>query len=325
MALTNFKLVFNSGNSKQFLFQNTNNISHLKITNSDQSYYQTLEATIEDLTSTQEDNLSINTPIKVFINNSLEFDGYVNRISKSLSGKRVYDIQSVGKTYDLWRFVTSSNTKYEGAYTSYIVSSLTKTFCSGNGTYVKPPNISPSQTGIWIDEVQFSNMTVGDCIGRMAQMDGWAFYVDNNGQLQYYQPSPSSQFTVTENQILDMSPIETSDDSLRNDILVIGSEQYETHSLQLSAPTEYIMMSTAGTYVAQRIRVPNGLDNNWLSSVKIYADRSFGDRLPYLLQGDLRKDTSSSLPSSNSTKSSATDLDAVPPIICILTNNFEII
>ena len=310
-----WRIIFNSGQADEFTLSKGSNVANIQITNSDQSYYQNANLTLFGLSDTQEDSLRINSKVHIKINEQTEFDGYVSRIQKSIAGKRVFDLQCVGRTYDLWRFKTSSDTAYSNKYTGYIVSSLVATYCSGDGLYIQPPDVSPD-TGVAIKYVEFSDMKVGDCIARMAQMDGYAFYVDSDGQLQYYEPTEESQFTVGESDIIDMTPIDESDDSLKNDILILGSTEYEVSSAKTGL-TGYIPISTSTKYVAQRVYMPDYLHKDILSSIKVYTNRTTGEDSPMYLQGDIRKDnsgvpSSTAIPSSTSISWSSTDV-ATPP------------
>jgi len=309
MALS-YIVMFNSGSGDaQFLYNRGDNVEFININNSDQSYYQTADLSLFNIGSANEGNLDINTPIRVWINDSLEFDGYVNRIQKSLMGKKRFNLQCVGRTYDLWRFITSSNESFSNKYTSFIVSSLISDYCSGNSTYVAPPNIGLS--GVVIDTVTFDSMTIGDCIARMSQIDGYTFYVDTNKTLQYYEPATTSQFTVIESDILDMIPVEDSDDDMKNDVTIIGSLQYESYSRKdnIDDITDYLKVSGAGNYIAQSIKVPTSLHQNWLSAIKLYLSRTSGTikrggitttKIPLYLRGDVRKhNTETDTPSSN--------------------------
>jgi len=306
--VSTYSVIFNSGQGTQFEYEPGGNVDYFTITNSDQSYYQNASLRIHNLSTDNEGYLDLNNTLKIYIDNELEFDGYVNRIQKSLEGVRVYDIQAIGRTYDLWRFITSSNTKYNSKYSSYIVSSLVHDYCSGNGVYISPPKIG-STLGSYINEITFSDMEIGSCIGRMAQMDGYSFFVDSDKVLNYYQPKLSPQFTVDESDVIEMSPHEKSDDSMRNSILVIGSVEYEKYSENTESPDGYYYISghnksdgaiSDATYIAQRMKIPNNLHFDRLSSVKLYVDRSSGDNTPYYLKGSIRKDDDGS-PSSNST------------------------
>lgn len=299
-----YNVIFNSGTANEFNYEATDaNIEGIKIINSDQSYYQTASVQIDGISSTEEDLLDINNTVIININNDRVFDGYVNRIRTSIAGTKVYDIQAIGRTYDLWRFVTSSSVSFTNKYTSYIVSSLVHTYCSGNGFYVTPPVLGPT-SGSFINYVEFPNMEIGSCIGRMAQLDGYTFYVGSDAVLNYYKPVTTVQFTIGESDIIEMSPYEISDDSMKNDVLVIGSVEYEKFSEKIKNPIGYHYISgtrvggSDGKYIAQRITIPSDLHTDWLSSIKFYLDRSIGDNTPYYLKGGIRKDDSGS-PSSN--------------------------
>jgi len=298
-----YDVIFQSGQTDQFKYETYSNVSDINITKSDQSYYQSTTLTLYDISQDDEDSLDINNTLKIYIDDDIIFDGYVNRVKRSIAGKRKYTIQAIGRTYDLWRFTTSSTTSFTNKYTSYIVSSLVSDYCSGNGYVVYPPKIGPA-SGSFIDYVELFDMEIGSCVGRMAQFDGYSFFVDEDGILNYYEPKETEQFTVTESDIIKMSEIDESDDSMKNDILVLGSVQYEKFSEKLSAPDGYIYISGTATdggdgrYIAQKITVPDDLHADKISSIKLYIDRSIGDNTPYYLKGSITKDNDGE-PSSN--------------------------
>jgi len=302
MSLT-YNIIFNSGQVSQFNYEEGADVASIMITNSDQSYYQTADLQLYDMLSTSVDTLDINNTLKVYINNTIEFDGYVNRIQTSIDGTKIHNIQAIGKTYNLWRFVTSSNVSYTNKYSSYIVSSLVHDYCSGNGFYVAPPDIG-STSGSFVDKVEFPNMEIGSCIGRMARLDGYTFYIGSDNKLNYYEPEVTTQFTVVESDIIEMSPYELSDDSMKNDVFVVGSVQYEKYSEATESPDGYFYISgtkvggSDGKYISQKITVPDDLHADWLSSIKLYVDRSVGDNIPYYLRGRIRGDDTGE-PSSN--------------------------
>ena len=323
--VSTYSVIFNSGQGTQFKYETGDNVDFFTITNSDQSYYQNASLRIHDLSTSNENNLDLNSTLRIYVDDSLEFDGYINRIQKSILGKRVYDLQGIGRTYDLWRFKTSSITKFTNKYTSYIVSSLVKTYCSSNGVEVYPHKMGGT-SGSYISYVTFPDMEIGSCIGRMSQMDGYNFFVDSDKTLNYYEPTKNPQFTIEESDVIEMSPHERSDDSMKNSVLVLGYEEYEKYSEWTISPDGYFYISgtkeggTDGKYIAQKIKIPTDIHLDRLSSIKIYADRSTGDNTPYYLQGHLRTDSISTpgtptyddIASSNSLKFLGTDIMSPP-------------
>jgi len=294
-------VLFNSGQANQF-FVSGSRIEALKINNSNESYYKDALLNIFNLSDSEEDDVTINIPAKIWIKGSLEFDGYVSRIQKSVLGIRRYTLQLIGKTYDLWRYSTSSNVTFSKKYTGYIVSSLVKEYTS-----ITPPDVS-STYGSYVESVDLSNISVGDAVARMAKFDGSHFYVDQNNKLQYYTVSDTEQFTVTEDDIISMTPIEHSDDYLRNDVLVVGAQEYEKvepSPLPDFVSGNWIMISSASRVVGQRFQCPTNLTNSMLTSISFRVDRTNGANIPQYLDGEIRYDnngepSSAIVPSSDS-------------------------
>lgn len=302
-------ICFNSGATDEFSLSQVDKINFVQINNSNESYYKDAVISIYDL-GTNESKIDINSTVKIWINGSLEFTGYVSRIQKSILGTRLYNLQCIGKTYDLWRYSTSSSTIYENKKSGYIVSSLIATY-----TPLTPPDVT-SDTGSFVKYIDLSNMKIGDAIARLSRFDGYHFFVDANDKLQYYQPASSVQFTINESSIIDMTPIEHSDDYLRNDILVVGSLQYEKEepdTLPSYTSGNVIYISSNLRYVAQEVTVPTTLSHSRLSSIKLLVKRSTGDNIPYYLLGDVRLDNNGSpssaiVTSSNTISWAATDV-----------------
>jgi len=307
--MVSFEICFNSGSTNEFSLTKGSAVQLIQINNSDESYYKDAILKVYDL-GDNEGKIDINSTVKVWIDDSLEFSGYVSRIQKSVLGTRFYNLQCIGKTYDLWRFSTSSNTTYSSKKSAYIVSSLVSSY-----TNITPPDVSEDD-GAFVKEIDLSNMSVGDAVARLSKFDGYHFYVDNDDKLQYYQPASSVQFTITDNDILSMSPIEHSDDYLRNIVLVIGSMQYELiepSTIPTYKSGQFFYISSDTRLIAQQIDVPTNLDTSRLSSIKLLVKRSTGDNIPYYLTGDIRKDnsnvpSSAIVPSSDTISWSATDI-----------------
>jgi len=288
--MVNLKICFNSGATDEFIIRHSDNISFLEIHNADQSYYR--DAMISLFGIDELDDLDLNTPIRIWIDDSLEFDGYVSRIEKSIKGVRVYTLQCIGRTYDLWRYSISSSTTFTNKKSAYIVSSLVSTYIPSS--VVSPPNVSPDD-GTFVKNIDLSNMAVGDAIARLSAFDGYKFYVDNTGKLNYYMPASTTQFTITEDNIVSMSPIEYSDDYLRNEVIVIGALEYEEKTpsiLRDYVSGQHYYISTSTRYIAQKFRVPTTLLQNRLSAIKLLVKRSQGENIPNYLLGEIREDNS---------------------------------
>lgn len=265
---TTFHIYLKSGQEGAVTYTNGDNVSLIEITNSDQDYYQNGVIQLFDIT----DTFNINDTAMIFIDNILQFNGYIARKEQTIdSGKLNYIYQIVGKTYDLWRHVTNSTTEYSGQ-TGFIASSLVADFCpgiSGGSTwYNSGVNFSES--------VDFSNTVIGEAMIRLTESDGYNFYVDEMGQLHYYKPKTRAyDFTITESDIINMSPIEEADDDIINDVLIIGGSDY-SHKTQVASNHPSSLAIPDNTMIAQQFTA----EDDRLASVKLYLDRTEGDDKP---------------------------------------------
>lgn len=314
--MTSFSIIFNPGEEDEITISSGDNLESLTINHSNESYYKDAEIAIYNVPDFEE-KVSINSRVNIYINGNLEFSGYVARIQTRISGIKAYYLQCIGKTYDLWRFVIPANTYYKGKYSAYIVSSLVGTFCSGHGVCIIPPDVKNTD-GSYIEYIDVSLLPVGDAIARIAKFDGYHFYVDEDSKLQYYQVSSMVQFTIETSEIIEMEPIEHSDDYIRNDVLVVGSQQYEQVIPNVLPPFvsgHWILISSASTLVAQEFGIPP-LENNRLTSVRLRATRSSGKDIPQYLLGDIRRDDGGTpgviVPSSNTISWRGIDIQPHP-------------
>ncbi|RLG29109.1 hypothetical protein DRN98_08720, partial [Methanosarcinales archaeon] len=261
-----FDLYFNSGQPNAVHYQKGDKVSHIEITNSDQDYYQHGVIRLFDVTAQ-----NIGDTVQLYINGELEFDGYVARRKRDMKyGKIGHEYQVVGKTYDLWRYPTDDNAIYSGQ-TAYIASSLVSTYCEN----ITAPDVSVTD-GVYTSEIDLTNKTVGDALVALTELDGYRFYVDNQNHLQYYYPEKRDyDFIITDDDIVDMTPVEEADEDIINDVIVIGGSDYSKKAkLATKHPSSAVFPS--GVLVAQQFTA----DDNRLSAVKLYLARSSGDNKP---------------------------------------------
>jgi len=272
----NFKIIFNSGNTDALtLTHDSNVIDRVVINDSDNAYYKDAQIRIVDLEPSQEDVIRINSTAHIYISGSLEFSGYVSRVRKSLAGTKVFDIQCVGKTYDLWRYRVSSGT-FEDTYSHYIVSRLI-----ADNTPITPPALY-ANSGTYIAEIDFTDYVVGDAIAKLAKLDGYKFYVDESDSFVYYKPEDNTpQFTIKDSDIIKMTPYETGDDKLVNAILVIGGSGYSDVVSQPRHSKSKVIPS--GVLIAQRFKATK----DRLGGVKLYLGRTEGDNQPTTLNFEI--------------------------------------
>ena len=261
-------IYINSG-TENALHLNESYLENLEISDSYESSYKSAVFRIMVSGTTINELTEVNNPVVIYIQDSMEFAGYISRKQLELFGSPILRIQCIGKTYDLWRFILPQNCTYSQVYSGYLVSSLVATYASGSGYYVEPPDVEPD-TGSFIEYIDLSNMMLGDAISRISKFDGYHFYVDENGKLQYYKVSDAVQFTVNEEDILKMSPLEHADDNIKNYVVVIGSQNFEAVIPEAFAPSSagFITLDSPGKYAAQAFATPPSLYRNVLTAVR---------------------------------------------------------
>lgn len=280
-----FDIYFKSGSDTQVNYAEGDNVASIEITNSDQDYYQNGMITLFDVPSSQ----ALGDTVMIFIEGTLQFDGYVARRQQQfVGGKKTETYQIVGKTYDLWRHKTGSNDVYADVRTGFIASSLVAEY----GTDISIGSVGLSD-GALIGEIDLSNMVLGDALVELTSYDGFKFYVDNTDTFQYrYAGYSGYQFTIEEDDILDMTPLEEADEDLVNDVLVVGGTGYtektnvDNYGGTFTNPSSMVFPSAM--IVAQRFKA----EGNTLSAVKLWLDRSRDPNQPAALDFEIWENTS---------------------------------
>jgi len=278
--MVTYDIYFNSGSfDRETHYSKGSNVSLVQISQSDQEYYQTGTIIVYNTPSSQ----NIGDSVMVFIDNCLEFDGYVSNRQRSLKGVIEDKYQLVGRTYDLWRYHTNSDTSYSNKTTAYIASSLVGTFCIG----VSGTNIDTT-TGVDVtDTIDFNNEIIGDALTRISKMDGFIFYVDNDGQLVYESRGDAIyMLNVQESDIIEMQPIEESDEDLVNDVLIIGGSNYSYRTFTTHNKSSQCIAGGDMLY-AQKFRA----EDSTLSAVKMYLGRTLDPFEPDNLEFEIWENT----------------------------------
>ena len=258
-----YDIYFNSGESTAVHYTKGSNISLVEISNTDQEYYQTGRVVVYNATSSQ----SIGDSVMVFIDNDIEFNGYVSKRGRQVKGVIEDTYNLVGKTYDLWRYHTDSSTSYSDKTTCYVASSLVGTFCTGvDVSNTINPDSGSSITG----DIEFNNEIIGDSLIRLTNLDGYRFYVDTDSNLHYEPYSDSESYVnITESDILDIQSIDEDDSDIVNDCIVVGGTDY---SAQDNVSPNYPSSSAFpdDILIAQRFKARD----HTLSAVKPYLRRT---------------------------------------------------
>lgn len=287
--MQDFTITINEGEGNELVFNKASKkVAHCEISRANQEYYQHGAISIHRISTTDKDKFKINSTIKVEIDTTQIFSGYINRIQLNLTGTIQLSLQCVGKTYDLWRYRTPETITYTNTYTGTVASSLVANYCPNVSA---PSSLIETNTST-IEEITFENEYIGDCLARLIGLDGYKFFVNDDGYLNYYAPIATPQFTITSADIQSMSPYEESDDYIYNDVLVRGKQTYKYYTGDSTIPTNFINLSGANVKLAQRIVAPT----NKLSSVKMYLDGT--STLPDTIKGNVY-DIDSGEPSSN--------------------------
>jgi len=274
-----YDIFFKSSSAYSTHYTKGDNVQLISIQNSDDSYFQDGMISLYNVQSSQ----TIGDECMIFIDDTLQFNGYVSRKQQTIDkGVNLSIYQLVGKTYDLWRYHTNSDTEYSG-YTSYIASSLVHDFCHG----ISGTNIDVT-TGIeLLDMLDLSNMTIGDAIVQLIGYDGFRFYINNDSELIYYEPGVDTYaFTIEEADILEMTPIEEADEDLVNDVLVIGGSGYSEQTNVSETHPSYTCFPS-GVLVAQQFIAKD----NILSSIKPYLNRTLDPNQPTTLNFEVWENT----------------------------------
>jgi len=275
---TTFSIYINSGEIDATTYTKGDNLSMLEVSNSDNEYYQSGFIELYDV-ATQH---NINDTVLVTINNTQQFSGYISSREQTINkGKALTRYQLIGETYDLWRYHTDEYALYSGT-TLYIASSLVSSYCENITAYQFDMDAGEDLT----NDLDLSNLTVGDALIELTNIDGYSFYV-NNGELHYYKnTNTTSSFTVTESNIIEMDPIEESDEDIVNDVLVLGGSDYSVKTT-VSPKATSSKIFPSGVLIAQRFNAEDPV----LSAVRLYLNRSTGDDAPSELLFEIWENT----------------------------------
>jgi len=280
--MTNFRIIINSGQSTSTTYQTRSNVSTFQVTNSDNEYYQ--NGFIELFDTSNQHN--IGDTVDIYINGNREFKGYISRREQTIDrGTKVTRYQLIGETYDLWRYHTDDYAIYSGL-TSFIASSLVSSYCEGISS-----NFAITGGINLTEDINLTNMTVGDAIVRLTKLDGFRFYV-RDGYLNYYRPNDTTtaDFTITDSDIISMEPVEEADEDLVNDVLVLGATTYSKVT-NVSPDASNVVPITSGTLYAQKFKV----EKDTLSAIKLYLGRSSYPHQPDPLLFEIWKNTEQTL------------------------------
>ncbi len=237
---------------------------------------------------------TIGAAVTIDINGDEQFSGYISRVQKDIKGVSTYKLQLIGKTNDLWRErITAKNTHaYTNKKTSYMISSLTHDF--SDLTFPQVDTLGTTITG----EMDFLDYSLGDAIEKINSFDDYSFYVNNDDELIYYNPTTTQSLNVTESMILDRKPFEYSDDEIFNEIFVKGNGVSGCASDNTSQ----------GLYGKQYLKIDEPLIEN-VSDANTLANSYLDEYKDPVLQGSVTIDGDTSINLSQKFELSLTNLD----------------
>ena len=275
--MANYDIYFNSGEAGEVSYSNSDKVNLIQFSNTDQDYYQNGVIIMYNEDADQ----IISDSVRIYIDSVEMFTGHIGGIQQTIDQGRKKNIYSIiGETYDLFRYSTDYNVNIDGT-TAYIASSLVSTYASGI-TFG-----SPTTSGTVLTQgMTFNNESVGECLKRLIAIDGYKFYV-KGGVCYYHAPTTANFVQVTEPDIIEMSPIEQSDEDLINYCTVIGGTGYSSIT-NVSQEGQTPELVPSGLYIAQRIKA---IDVQ-LKGVNMYLGRSTGTNSPDPLNFILLEDTS---------------------------------
>jgi len=231
----NYEICFNSGSSESWKFTENNDVNLITVTDSDDSYYQVSQIKFFENSGGR---MNIGNPMDIFIDDGSGykniFSGYISNINREIKGRILFTVGGLGKTFDLTRYYISSEVTYENKKTGYIVSSLTGKYASGISTVDIDTN-----DGELLTEIKFQNVSLIDAIATLSDYDGYSFFNSTGSRLKYYLPT-NVEVSVSEEDILEYSPIEKSDGNLINYVMVEGQDTWANEELNDVEGSSYV-------------------------------------------------------------------------------------
>lgn len=237
MALNSFSIDVYVGQTavKRIAFSNTDttqgNFQSIKFTKSENSLFQS--GTL--ILFKGIDEPIINDKVVIKLNGTVKFAGYVASINRSLKGDKLRTLDLIGNTKKLFRSRVTDGYHdfFQNMWTSTIVRELVQYHTSLDHTSI------PIGVGSYIDGAyDFGDYIVGDAIKKISQFDNYRLYVNEDDEVQYYEPTAATK-TITESDVQSIGSIEKSDNQLFNDITVIGSGTIKAHAEDAGSISKY--------------------------------------------------------------------------------------
>jgi len=300
--MTTYTITFNEGTADEvILTESSENVAYFRIHAGEQDIIKNAEIEFND-TGTDWEKITVGDSVTIQINSTTVFAGTVNRKRRKYVGARKIFVQATGNTIKLWKYKTDRNKVYENQYTSDIVKDLVSTYCTGITT-----SNTPTGEGALIVRIVFDSFAVGDAIKELTKFDNYLFYVDEDDDLHYFQPSSTPQFTISERDIKDMSWVEENLSNLVNDGIVFGMKEYGSEEI-VEDGDEIFILNDTNKRIADRFRA----QSDYLSGIKAYVDRSTGGNTPGYLRAEIRTDSTSIFPENLVSDTPCWDIGKMP-------------
>lgn len=174
---------------------------------------------------------AINDTIEVISDGTTIFGGSVMRIKEKQRREILeYDIKCVDYSFKLKRRLVTE--RYENKTVSYIIDDLLTNYASGDG--FTDNNVILNNT---FDSISFNNITIPECLDKMAKSLNAYWYVDYNQDIHFFAKNTElAPFDLTDdggNHIDDSLEIEEDLSRLRNKIKVRGgTKQSDTEKTE---------------------------------------------------------------------------------------------
>jgi len=151
----------------------------IDITSSIQQKFQTASFDYTDKNKNRYSFLVVGNYIDIYIDNEIVFEGFISQTQKSYVGGAIkMAVNCIGNTFEVERYLTDANKTYTNKKSGYIVKDLLDTYAPSTITHT---SVS-STDGATITSIVFNEITLGSAFQRLAELDGYRYYIGNRGE-----------------------------------------------------------------------------------------------------------------------------------------------
>lgn len=202
--------------------ETTQQVQALTVTNSRSNRIQNAAFTFTDANNVCS-NWSLGDSVTIKINETTQFEGYLDKYAIQWDGVRNYKWWCVGKTTDVYRYFTSSNTDMGSGRlsgnTDYIASSLVHDYVPGY-TFRFRPSSNDTSTNIYMNKFDLNGRSVGKCLEDLTDIDGFSFMASGSKVI-YYQPSGHNYY-FNHSDVLSLNEFSESTDNKVTSVRIVG-------------------------------------------------------------------------------------------------------